>query len=90
MQILLGYADSTKAPMSEEAFVKDSVQVYKWLRTQTTSKIYVWGLSLGTAVGTETIAQLRDEMIIPMGLILEAPFTTVVEVVATNSIAKVK
>lgn len=75
--------------MNEESYVKDSVQVYKWLRKRTSKKVYFWGLSLGTLVSMETISKLKVEGIMPSGIILEAPTTSPIEVLEIFSPAKV-
>ncbi|KAF2896002.1 hypothetical protein ILUMI_10169 [Ignelater luminosus] len=84
-----GYADSTAVKPSEEGIVQDSIQLYKWLREQTDAKIYFWGHSLGSALSTHTAARLRSEDIVPMGLFLEAPFTTLKEEIQAIPLTKV-
>lgn len=88
--VFIGYADSTQAVLSEEGVVLDCIQVYRWLLTKTKAKIYVWGHSLGTALSTHTVARLRDENVVPAGLILEAPFTNMREELLYNFLSKVK
>ncbi|KAB0792090.1 hypothetical protein PPYR_14051 [Photinus pyralis] len=73
------YGDSTDAPLTEEGLVQDTVELYKWLRNRTTADIYVWGHSMGTAVSTLTVSRLRNLNIVPAGLILESPYTTLRE-----------
>lgn len=87
--LILDYGDSTPAILSEPAVVSDSVQVYKWVRQQTSAEIYVWGHSLGTALSTHTVKTLKMEGIIPYGLMLEAPFTTMREEITYHPIGKV-
>lgn len=86
---MIGYADSSKAKLSEEAVVSDAMQLYKWVTEKTKSPIYIWGHSLGTALSTHTVANLRDKGIIPHGLFLEAPFTRMREEVPYHPIGKV-
>lgn len=90
MIVYLGYGDSTKAELNEQGVVNDTVALYRWIRKRTNAPIYFWGHSLGTGVGTQTIAKLTDEGIEqPAGLILEAPFSSIIDVVRDNSLVKV-
>lgn len=75
--------------MKEESYVKDSIKIYKWVRQQTSKKIYFWGLSLGSMVSIETTARLKQEGIVPSGLMLEATTTTIIDALATFSAARV-
>lgn len=75
--------------MKEESYVKDSIKMYKWVRQQTSKKIYFWGLSLGTFVSIETTARLKTEGIVPSGLMLEASATQIIDALAAFSAAKV-
>lgn len=84
-----GYADSSAVKPTEEGLVEDSMQLYKWLRSQTEADIYFWGHSLGSAISTHTIARLTHENIVPMGLFLEAPFTTLQEAIEHIPLTKV-
>lgn len=83
-----GYADSTPAELTETTIVGDIVKFYKWLNVRTNSKIYVWGHSLGTGVGTQLIANLKKENINSKGLVLEAPFTSVTDVMMVHPVIK--
>lgn len=87
--MILGYADSTKVPMKEESYVKDSIEMYKWVRQRTSKKIYFWGLSLGGFVSIETTARLKKEGIVPSGLMIEASATQIIDALAEYSAAKV-
>lgn len=89
---LIGYGDSTRAELNEEGIVSDTIALYKWLQNSTTAKIFIWGHSLGTGVATSTIAQLENtnrNIKYPTGLILEAPFASVIDVVKASAIVKV-
>lgn len=66
------------------------MQLYKWLQSQTTADIYVWGHSLGTALSTHTVKMLKSEGIIPYGLALESPFTTMREEITLHPIGRVR
>lgn len=83
------YGDSTPAVLSEPAVVNDAVQLYKWVQEHTIADIYVWGHSLGTALSTHTVKMLKKEDIVPMGLVLESPFTTMREEITVHPIGKV-
>ncbi|XP_018561600.1 monoacylglycerol lipase ABHD12-like [Anoplophora glabripennis] len=84
-----GYADSSKAKMGESGIVADIVQLYKWLRTKSKSKIFFWGHSLGTGVASHAIANLKRDNISSHGVVLEAPFTSVTDVMKTHPVVKV-
>ncbi|KAK4873293.1 hypothetical protein RN001_015322 [Aquatica leii] len=73
------YGDSTPGTLSEEGLVQDTVALYKWLRNNTKADIYVWGHSMGTAVAAHTVDRLKQDGLVPMGLVLESPYTTLRE-----------
>lgn len=52
--------------------------MYEWVRDQTNADIYFWGHALGAALATHTVARLHEDedYVVPMGLFLEAPFTS--------------
>ncbi|RZC39307.1 monoacylglycerol lipase ABHD12-like [Asbolus verrucosus] len=75
-----GYADSTKAELTEDYIVNDIVNLYKWLRGKTTARIFFWGHSLGTGVSTHTVSNLKAQNFVPSGLVLETPFSSVPDV----------
>ncbi|CAH0547857.1 unnamed protein product [Brassicogethes aeneus] len=83
-----GYGDSFKGEMTETKMVDDIFQFYKWLHNKTSSNIYVWGHSLGTAIGTHLVSNLKNDNLTTTGLILEAPFTSVPEVVSNHTVSK--
>lgn len=76
--------------MTETGIVDDMVQVYKWLKNQSNSDVYVWGHSLGTGVGTHLLANLKKENITAKGLVLETPFTSVTDVMLLHPVIKVR
>ncbi|KAG5882168.1 hypothetical protein JTB14_002892 [Gonioctena quinquepunctata] len=84
-----GYGDSSNAELTETNIVNDMEKFYKWLKAKTNSKIYVWGHSLGTGIGTHLLANLKKENISSKGLILETPFTSVSDVMITHPIIKI-
>lgn len=87
--ICKGYADSTDAEMFEDTIVEDAVQTYKWLELNNFTRIFVWGHSLGSALATRTVAELKKEGIVPMGLVLESAFTSMREELPLHKYGKV-
>lgn len=69
--------------------MQDSVIFYNWLKNKTKANIYVWGHSLGTPLSTNTIATLKNKHIVPFGLILEAPLTSMREEIPIHPYGKV-
>ncbi|KAG6463892.1 lysophosphatidylserine lipase ABHD12 [Manduca sexta] len=98
-----GYGDSTKIRPTENGVVEDSLVVYEWLRT-TVDKgdrkppIFVWGHSLGTAISSHLLGNLKElstsvlerstPLPLPNGLILEAPFNNLPDEVAKHPLSK--
>lgn len=72
-----GYADSSAIPPWEGGIVDDAVQLYNWVRYQTNADIYFWGHALGAALASHTVDKLLDYESMPMGVFLEAPFTSI-------------
>lgn len=85
----LDYADSTPAILSESAIVEDSIYLYNWLRSITNTSIYVWGHSLGTPLSSNMIAHLKSEGVVPFGLVLESPLTSMREEIPNHPYGKV-
>lgn len=76
--------------MNEDGVVNDTVALYKWLQNRTTARVFFWGHSLGSGVATATLARLNNEGLqYPTGLVLEAPFSSVIDVVRASTIVKV-
>lgn len=75
--------------MGESGVVDDITLFYKWLRRKSKSKIFVWGHSLGTAIATHLIVNLKQNNISTQGMVLETPFTSVTDVMKTHPVAKV-
>lgn len=76
--------------MYEDAIVNDSVQVYKWLQAHNFTDIFVWGHSLGSALATRMVSELKKEDIFPVGLILESAFTSMREEIPQHKYGKVR
>lgn len=85
----LGYGDSSDVEPSEDGLVNDAIFMYKWLSNRTSSKIFVWGHSLGTGISTHALSLLKKEGVSPLGLVLECPFTNMMEEVGEHPLAKV-
>lgn len=86
---IVGFADSTEDELSEDAVVKDCVQLFNWLHNKTNAPIFFWGHSLGTAIATKTAALLKNGAKQPVGLVLEAPFTSMKDELYAHPLAKV-
>ncbi|GJQ79017.1 hypothetical protein Trydic_g178 [Trypoxylus dichotomus] len=84
-----GYGDSSDGIMTEMAVNEDCKQVYRWLRSKTNAKIYVWGRSLGASLGLRTAAELSQENIVPAGVIVESAFTTMREEIPVHPFGQV-
>ncbi|CAH1119520.1 unnamed protein product [Phaedon cochleariae] len=84
-----GFGDSSNLQPSELGIVNDTIQIYEWIRNNTQNEIYIWGHSLGSALATHVVRKLREEHdIIPMGLFLESPLTTLREAMPKHPIGK--
>ncbi|XP_044751076.1 lysophosphatidylserine lipase ABHD12-like isoform X2 [Coccinella septempunctata] len=83
-----GYADSSLAELTENGVVEDSVALFKYVRNLTSSRIFFWGHSIGTGVALHTAANLKSENMIPTGVMLEAPFTSVTDVMNESPLVK--
>ncbi|XP_065172392.1 lysophosphatidylserine lipase ABHD12-like isoform X2 [Atheta coriaria] len=82
------YADSTPAILSEKDVAEDAIHVFEWVRSLTSKRIYVWGHSLGTPLSTLTINGLPEKLL-PHGLILEAPMTSMDEEISEHPYGRV-
>jgi pimeloyl-ACP methyl ester carboxylesterase len=72
-----GYGKSAGKP-SESGLYADAVAAYDFLlreKGEKAERVLVWGHSLGTGVATELVTERRAA-----GLLLESPFTSIVEV----------
>ncbi|XP_018324199.1 monoacylglycerol lipase ABHD12 isoform X2 [Agrilus planipennis] len=81
------YGDSSDVEPSEEGLVSDAKFMFKWIRNHTSSDIFVWGHSLGTAISTRLVRELEMEKIQATGLILESPFNNMREEIARHPLA---
>ncbi len=79
-----GYGNSECYP-SERKMMEDGRLVWRWLREKTSkAKIYIWGHSLGSAVGTYLVKDLCQTQDCPSGVILDAPFTDMLEEISNH------
>uniref|UniRef100_A0A1I7XLN9 Lysophosphatidylserine lipase ABHD12 n=1 Tax=Heterorhabditis bacteriophora TaxID=37862 RepID=A0A1I7XLN9_HETBA len=76
-----GYGDSEGSP-TEEGIVSDTRLVYDYVKERIgNNSLIVWGHSMGTGVSTKLVMDLSCEERAPDGLILEAPFNNLHDVV---------
>ena len=81
-----GFGNSQCHP-SERGMMEDAFLVWQWIRTHAPdSKIYVWGHSLGSAAATYLTKELCDSGNEPSGMILDAPFTDVLDAAENHPI----
>lgn len=82
-----GFGNSQCYP-SEQAMMEDALLVWTWLREKAPgAKIYIWGHSLGSAAATYLALNLCHVQDLPAGLILDAPFTTIVDAAQNHPLA---
>ncbi|XP_078133215.1 lysophosphatidylserine lipase ABHD12-like [Sander vitreus] len=83
-----GFGDSTGEP-SEAGMTSDALYLYHWVKKQSRGgPVCLWGHSLGTGVATNTAVKVQEHGSVVDALILEAPFTTIGEVVANHPVTK--
>lgn len=75
-----GYGDSSGAP-TEDGVCEDSISMYKWLKQQGVTDIYIWGHSLGSGIAVKVTKILCEMGIPPKGLVLESAFNNVIDAV---------
>lgn len=74
-----GFAESQCHP-SEKGMMEDGYLVWNWVKAHAPkSKLYVWGHSLGSAAATYLTKELCKSGSPPDGLVLDAPFTDIIE-----------
>lgn len=82
-----GYGNSECYP-SERGMMEDALLVWNWVRKHAPdSKIYVWGHSLGSAAATYLTKELCDLGSQPSGLILDAPFTNMLDAAVNHPVS---
>lgn len=83
-----GFGDSTGEP-SEAGLTRDTLYLYQWAKNQSGGGfVCLWGHSLGTGVATNTALKVQEQGSVVDAVILEAPFTRIVEVAANHPLAK--
>lgn len=81
-----GYGNSQCHP-SERGMMEDALLVWNWVKMHAPeSKIYIWGHSLGSAAATFLAKELCDSGNEPTGLILDAPFTELLDAAENHPI----
>ena len=74
-----GFGNSRCYP-SEQGMMEDALLVWTWLKQKAPdARVYIWGHSLGSATATHLAQILSNRQDMPSGLILDAPFTNLVE-----------
>lgn len=82
-----GYADSTPVIPDETGVVEDAKKVYEWIVNLCggdTTRIIVWGHSLGTGISGHLVSLLCQEGNSPAGLVLESPFNNIYDEVRNH------
>ncbi|KAM4625722.1 lysophosphatidylserine lipase ABHD12-like [Polymixia lowei] len=83
-----GFGDSSGEP-SESGLTSDALYLYWWVKEQTSGgPVCLWGHSLGTGVATNTALKVQEQGSVVDALILEAPYTSIGEVVASHPLTK--
>lgn len=82
-----GYGDSEGVP-SLHGVTNDTNNVYQWLLNKgvLSKNILIWGHSLGTSISSEFLSQTSVN--IPIGTVLEAPFTSMQDEIRTYPLSK--
>ncbi len=74
-----GFGNSLCFP-SESGMMEDGYLVWRWIQQHATnSPVFIWGHSLGSAAATYLTKELSHHQDAPSGLILDAPFTNIIE-----------
>ena len=74
-----GFGDSDCSP-SEAGLMEDGLLVWQWVTSHAhSSKVYLWGHSLGSGATIYLATNLTADGKNPAGILLDAPFTSVVE-----------
>ncbi|XP_054469482.1 lysophosphatidylserine lipase ABHD12-like [Anoplopoma fimbria] len=84
-----GFGDSTGEP-TEAGMTSDALFLYHWVKKRSRGgPVVLWGHSIGSGVATNTAVKIQEQGSAVDALILEAPFTTIGEVVVNYPIAKI-
>jgi abhydrolase domain-containing protein 12 len=84
-----GFGDSQCYP-NETNIMEDGLLVWEWIKSQAppSTKIYLWGHSLGSGVTTHLTLHLQSIGFTPDGIILDAPFTSIQEAAYNHPLGK--
>ncbi|KAM9707629.1 lysophosphatidylserine lipase ABHD12-like [Menidia menidia] len=82
-----GFGDSTGEP-SEAGLTNDALYLYHWVKKRNRGLVCLWGHSLGSGVATNTAVKIQEQGSTVDALILEAPFTSIGEVVVNHPLTK--
>lgn len=69
-----GYGDSTVDDLNEQGIIEDSVQLYKWIQSNTALDIYLMGDKLGASIAAHVVSKVPSQNIPPVGVILINPW----------------
>lgn len=74
-----GFGDSDCSP-SETGLMEDGLLVWQWVKSHApNANIYLWGHSLGSGATTYLTSNLTASGTSPAGILLDAPFTSVID-----------
>lgn len=83
-----GFGDSTGDP-SEAGLTNDALYLYHWVKKHSRGNlICLWGHSLGSGVATNAAVKIQEQGSAVDALILEAPYTSIGEVVVNHWFTK--
>lgn len=83
-----GFADSSGDP-SETGLTNDALYLYYWVKQHSKENLLCfWGQSLGTGVATNAAVKLQEQGSAVDGVILQAPYTQIGEIVAMHTLSK--
>lgn len=83
-----GYADSSVVLMSEDGVVTDAKAIYSYIKKHSSSsRLVVWGHSLGTGVASRAVSELCKDSDLPYGLILESPFNNIKDEIRSHPLS---
>ncbi|XP_029899901.1 lysophosphatidylserine lipase ABHD12-like [Myripristis murdjan] len=84
-----GFGDSSGEP-SEAGLTADALYLHQWVKTHSRgSRVCLWGHSLGSGVATNTALKVQEQGSAVDAVILEAPYTSIGEVVTNHPLTKI-
>ena len=82
-----GFAESSGSPC-ERGFIDDGIAIYKWiLQHHSDARIVIWGHSMGASIAASVVEELMTMNMHPLGVVLEAPFTSLSEYILNHPIS---